>query len=84
MTVIVGVRDIEQAKKAVAEVIDSGKQKNVVYERLDVGSLTSVRSFAQRVQERFDIVHILVNNGMFFLNFSYEILDGVYFFQLES
>lgn len=58
-----GVRDTDQARKAVAQVIDSDKQKNVVYEKLDVGSIASVRVFAKKVQEKFDKVHILVNNG---------------------
>jgi len=63
MTVIVGVRDVVQAKDAVEQVIDPTQHDRVVYELLDVGTLSSVRSFAQRVKEKFAKIHILVNNA---------------------
>uniref|UniRef100_A0A336MLF8 CSON002415 protein n=1 Tax=Culicoides sonorensis TaxID=179676 RepID=A0A336MLF8_CULSO len=63
MTVIVGVRDPLQAKEAVEKLIEPSKYKQVHFERLDVGSMTSVRTFAAKVQEKFDKIHILINNA---------------------
>lgn len=59
----VGVRDVGQAKEAIEQVIDQAQRDKVVYELLDVGSLASVRSFADRVKEKFAKLHILINNG---------------------
>ncbi|XP_063709711.1 dehydrogenase/reductase SDR family member on chromosome X [Culicoides brevitarsis] len=63
MTVIVGVRDPVQAKSAVEKLIDESKHNKVHYERLDVGSMSSVRQFAAKVQEKFTKIHILINNA---------------------
>lgn len=63
MQPITGVRNPKQAKEAIEKLIDVSKYKNVHFERLDVGSMSSVRTFASKVQEKFAKVHILINNG---------------------
>ncbi|KAL7017750.1 hypothetical protein ACKWTF_010506 [Chironomus riparius] len=64
MTVILGVRNIEAARKSVESYIDSSLLMNkVIYENCDTGDLSSVREFAKRVQERCRGINLLINNA---------------------
>lgn len=38
-------------------------KKRIVIEKLDVGEMDSVRQFAMKVQENFESINILINNG---------------------
>lgn len=42
-------------------------QGNLIYEKLDVGDMTSVREFAKIVQEKYKKIDLLINNGNYFL-----------------
>ncbi|XP_070490215.1 uncharacterized protein [Chironomus tepperi] len=64
MTVILGVRNIEAARKSVESYIDSSLLMNkVIYETCDTGDMSSVREFAKRVQERCRGINLLINNA---------------------
>ncbi|XP_070490223.1 polyprenol dehydrogenase-like isoform X3 [Chironomus tepperi] len=64
MTVILGVRNIEAARKSIESSIDSSLLMNkVIYENCDTGDMSSVREFAKRVQERCQGINLLINNA---------------------
>lgn len=71
MTVIMGVRDPVAAEKNVSQIVDLTKTNGkLVCEKLDVGSLKSVKEFAKKVQEKYEKVDILLNNaGIMFAPF---------------
>lgn len=64
-----GVRDPAQAKAAVTEALAASKRPipttnlRIHYERLDIGDMSSVRAFAQRVRQQFPRIHVLINNA---------------------
>ena len=59
-----GVRNLEAARKSVESYIDSSLWLNkVIYETCDTEDMSSVREFAKRVQERFQGINLLINNG---------------------
>ena len=61
---ILGVRNPEAAQIAVEKAIDMTKTKGkVYYATCDTGDMNSVKSFALKVQEQFQQVHVLINNG---------------------
>jgi NAD(P)-dependent dehydrogenase (short-subunit alcohol dehydrogenase family) len=64
MTVVMGVRRPDECKQTVESELGhleiNGK---VFYEKLDIGDMTSVQSFAERIREKFPAVNILINNG---------------------
>ncbi|XP_055629128.1 dehydrogenase/reductase SDR family member on chromosome X [Toxorhynchites rutilus septentrionalis] len=64
--VILGVRNPDQAKKAVETYLEHSKVTEgakLHYEQLDIGSMKSVREFATKIQGKFDKIHILINNA---------------------
>ncbi|KAG5672997.1 hypothetical protein PVAND_003078 [Polypedilum vanderplanki] len=64
MTVILGVRNIDAAKKSVESSIDNSLLMNrVIYEKCDTSDMNSVREFASRVQERCKNISLLINNA---------------------
>lgn len=64
MTVVMGVRNPKSAEKSVGEIVDLNKTKGkLICEKLDVGSLESVKEFGKIIQEKFDKVDILFNNA---------------------
>ncbi|KAM8712072.1 hypothetical protein ACLKA7_012574 [Drosophila subpalustris] len=71
MTVIMGVRDPDSAKSAVGAIVDLGQTKGqLICEQLDVGDLKSVRSFAQRIAQKYPKIDVLLNNaGIMFAPF---------------
>lgn len=63
-----GVRNNEMSKNTVESYINNPSQlQRVFYETCDVGDMMSVRSFARNVQEKFPKIHLLINNGEFFI-----------------
>lgn len=59
-----GVRNPKQAQEAVEKTIDlSTVPGRIYYERLDTGSMTSVRKFAEVVKSKFTKIHLLLNNA---------------------
>lgn len=66
---IEGVRNIEVSRKAVESFVDASLTNGkVFYENCDTGDNESVRQFAQRVQQKFDAIHLLINNGKLCFN----------------
>jgi NAD(P)-dependent dehydrogenase (short-subunit alcohol dehydrogenase family) len=64
-----GVRNVEAARKSVESYIDSSLWMNkVIYEKCDVGDMTSVRQFAKCVQEQCRAINLLINNGNYQLS----------------
>lgn len=60
--VVITARNIPKAEKVVAE-INSSTGANVEIEELELGSLASIRAFAERFLGKYDVLHILVNNA---------------------
>lgn len=59
-----GVRNPKEAQKNVEAIVDTSKiAGSVVYERLDTGSLNSVRQFAAIVNKNYSKIDILINNA---------------------
>lgn len=64
MTVMMGVRNPEGAKKQVEQAVGLElTEGKVFYEQCDTGDMESVKSFAKKVQQKFQAVHLLINNG---------------------
>ena len=64
MTVMLGVRNPEASKISVEETL--GKtitEGKVFYAKCDTGDMESVREFANKVQQKFPAIHLLINNG---------------------
>lgn len=61
--VILACRDLKRAQEAVVDVRKKSANANVVVEHLDLASLSSVRSFAQRVLSQEKRIDILINNA---------------------
>lgn len=62
-----GVRDPKSAEKSVGEIVDLKNTKGkLIIEKLDVGSLASVREFGKKIQQDYEKLDILINNGEIF------------------
>jgi NAD(P)-dependent dehydrogenase (short-subunit alcohol dehydrogenase family) len=59
--VVIAARDREKAERVAAEIRGSGGSVEVL--RLDLGSLPSVRAFADALRAKHAAIHILVNNA---------------------
>lgn len=64
MTVLLGVRNPEEAKKSIEKAIDiNASNGKLFFEKCDTEDMESVRNFAGKVKERFSKIHILINNA---------------------
>lgn len=64
MIVMMGVRNPDASRKSVEEALGVELTKGkVFYEKCDTGDLESVQEFAKKVQQKFQAVHVLINNG---------------------
>lgn len=61
--VILACRSVERGEAALAEVKEKSGNQNVVFVRLDLGSLESVREFAAKIIEDEPRIDILINNA---------------------
>ena len=61
--VILACRSVEKGEKAAVEVRKRSESDNVVFQQLDLASLTSVRQFAARILEEEPQLDILINNA---------------------
>lgn len=64
MKVIMGVRNPEASRKSVEAAL--GKELTegkIIYEKCDTGEMKSVEDFAARIKEKFQAIHLLINNG---------------------
>lgn len=66
MTVVLGVRNPDDCKTSLEKLIDFEAYKDrIVILQIDVGEMDSVREFTTKVQEKFESINILINNGKF-------------------
>ncbi|CRK94471.1 CLUMA_CG007977, isoform A [Clunio marinus] len=64
MTVVMGVRNPEESRRSVEKAFEKLSLKGkVLYEKCDTGDMSSVRSFAKSVKEKYSAIHVLVNNA---------------------
>uniref|UniRef100_A0A1I8M3F6 Short chain dehydrogenase n=1 Tax=Musca domestica TaxID=7370 RepID=A0A1I8M3F6_MUSDO len=64
MTVVVGVRNPKAAQEAIEKIVDLKTTGGKLFcEELDVGSLKSVRTFAQKIKSKYEKIDILINNA---------------------
>ena len=64
-----GVRDPKSAEKAVRSIVNLETSGGKLFcEELDVGSLKSVREFAQKIKSKFNKIDLLINNGKTYIN----------------
>ena len=69
-TLIIGIRNINKAKKAIYSIDKNHKSKCFII-HLDLSSYESIKSFSQKIKSKFGKIDILINNaGSCFLNFS--------------
>jgi len=61
--VILACRSVEKGEKAAVEVRERSGSDNIVFQQLDLASLTSVRQFAARILEEEPRLDILINNA---------------------
>ena len=61
--VILACRDLNKALIASEEIKQVYAEANIVLEKLDLASLASIRSFADRVNKNEDQISVLINNG---------------------
>ena len=61
--VIMACRDSKRAEEAAKEIIKLTNNRNVEVEYLDLSDLDTVRSFAQKMNEKLERLDILVNNA---------------------
>jgi short-subunit dehydrogenase involved in D-alanine esterification of teichoic acids len=61
--VIVAVRNRELGQKAVDHIVLESGNKNVELEILDLGSLKSIKEFAERIKSKHSRLDILINNA---------------------
>lgn len=61
--VIIGARDIEKAEAVAKEIRESTKNPKVEVEKLELGSLASVKDFVKRFIEKKRPLHGLINNA---------------------
>lgn len=62
-TIVFAARDIERAKSVRAEIIAASGNESVEFFECDLSSLSSVRDFCARFQEKYDRLHVLINNA---------------------
>ena len=61
--VILACRDIKKAQEAAEEIRKLSGNGNIVVEKLDLASLESVRSFAEKINKQEERINILINNA---------------------
>ena len=61
--VIIGCRNLEKGKEAMKEIQERSGNQNVFLEKLDLASLESVRSFADKILNSEPRLDILINNA---------------------
>ena len=61
--VILACRDIKKANEVAEEIRKLSGNGNVIVEKLDLASLESVRSFAEKINKQEDKINILINNA---------------------
>ena len=61
--VIIGCRNLEKGKEAMKEIQERSGNQNVFLEKLDLASLESVRSFADKILNSESRLDILINNA---------------------
>lgn len=64
MTVLLGVRQPNESRKAVEQSLGLELTRGrVLYEKCDTGDMQSIRDFALIVQQKYQAIHVLINNG---------------------
>ena len=61
--VVITARNMEKAEKVVSDIKASTGNNDVEIEELELGSLVSIREFAERFLSKHDTLNILVNNA---------------------
>src|SRR5437868_876539 len=61
--VVLACRNAEKAQGAAQEIRAAAPQATVTVEALDLGSLDSVRTFAQRMRDQHQTLDLLINNA---------------------
>ena len=62
-TVILACRDKKRGQAAVDKIVLESNNNKVVLEILDLGSLQSIREFAERIKSRYNRLDLLINNA---------------------
>lgn len=75
--VIMACRSIEKAEAAKADVVERVPSASLDIIPLDLGDFTSVRRFAATFRERFDQLHVLINNAGILLYSANTNSDGI-------
>jgi len=61
--VVLTARDVAKGEDVARSIRESTGNPNVAVEELELGSLASIRAFAERFLARYDALHLLVNNA---------------------
>lgn len=63
MAVVLACRSRQKGEKAVQEIQNQGGKGAMFLQPLDLSSSQSIREFSEAIKNRFDAIHILVNNA---------------------
>ncbi|XP_078591478.1 retinol dehydrogenase 12-like [Branchiostoma floridae x Branchiostoma japonicum] len=61
--IILACRDLTRAQKAADDIKEETKNENIIVHQLNLASLASVRSFAQKIKQTEEQLNILINNA---------------------
>ncbi|XP_077300311.1 retinol dehydrogenase 14-like isoform X1 [Arctopsyche grandis] len=73
--VIMACRNTDSANKVKDEIVEATKNTNVVVKKLDLGSLKSIREFAEDINKTEKNLHVLIHNAGFAETFKKTITE---------
>lgn len=62
-TVVICSRNVKNGESAVEKIKTENPAANVTFLQLDLGSLKSIKTFADEFLSKYDNLHILINNA---------------------
>jgi len=74
--IIMACRNIEKANMIRDEIREVSQNKNVEVMKVDLSSLKSIRNFSEELHEKYDNLHVLINNAGVFCDTSMKTAEG--------
>jgi NAD(P)-dependent dehydrogenase (short-subunit alcohol dehydrogenase family) len=74
--VVMGCRNLEKAEKALTKIRDKIPGASVEVIHLDLANLSSIRNFAQEFKDKYQSLHILLNNAGIMIPPKLKTVDG--------
>jgi len=61
--VIIAVRNLEKGENAKAKIISKNSKADVLVMKIDLADLSSIKNFADEINQKFDKLNLLINNA---------------------